>query len=57
MADLIDKAQNLNFEFYKNRLYIYVPQIVSTKVKMQSMFSLVEYLAGVLKRNISEVHV
>jgi len=57
MANLIDKARNLNFEFNKNKLYIYVPKIISTKNEMQSMFTLVEYLDGMLKHNVSEVHV
>ena len=57
MVDLIDKARNLNFEFNKNKVYIYVPKVVSTKADMQSMFNLVEYIDGVLKHNISEVHV
>ncbi len=57
MVDLIDKARNLNFEFNNNRLYIYVPKVVSTKSDMQSMFNLVEYIDSILKHNISEVHV
>jgi hypothetical protein len=52
MADLIDKAQNVSFEFVGNKLYIYASEIIATREKMQSMFSLSEYLVGLFDKNI-----
>jgi len=52
MADLIDKAQNVSFEFIGNRLYIYATKTIKKRVDMQSMFSLSEYLIGLFENEI-----
>jgi hypothetical protein len=57
MADLIDKAQNLDFEFNGNRLYIYTPKIITTRIEMQSMFDLAEYLDNLFARSARAVDV
>ena len=52
MADLIDKAKYISFEFVGNKLYIYATQIITTRENMQSMFSLSESLVGLFEKNI-----
>lgn len=56
MAKLIDKAQRLNFEFNGNKLYIYLPGIISTKEKMQTMFDLADYLIDLFNKSTAGVN-
>jgi len=55
MANLIDKAKDINFEFSGNKMYIYVPRLINDSEGMRSMFILVDYLAGMFKHNASEI--
>jgi len=57
MADLIDKAANLNFEFSGNRLYVYQRKELGTTAEMQGMFDLVDYLLPLFERNLRGVDV
>jgi hypothetical protein len=52
MADLIDKAQNVSFEFVGNRLYIYATKTITRRDDMQSIFSLSDYLTNLFDKNI-----
>jgi hypothetical protein len=40
MANLIDKANNLNFEFNGNKLYIYATKLILVREQLQAMFDL-----------------
>ena len=44
MADLIDRAKDLNFEFNGNKLYIYATKLILVREQLQAMFDLAEYL-------------
>ncbi len=57
MANLIDKATEMSFEFVGTKLYIYATEVVTNKIKLQNMFSLTEYLIGLFKKNISSVKI
>jgi hypothetical protein len=51
MADLIDKAASLDFEFCGNRLYVYRPNEADTTAEMQALFDLVDFLVQLFARN------
>ena len=57
MADLIDKANNLNFEFNGNKLYIYTTSLILVREKLQAMFDLAEYLDNLFARSARAVDV
>jgi hypothetical protein len=57
MADLIDKAKDLNFEFNGNKLYIYATSLILVREKLQSMFDLAEYLDNLFARSARAVDV
>jgi hypothetical protein len=57
MATLIEKAKNLNFEFIDDKLYIYNGKIINTKEEMEKIYSLVDYLADLFKKTISDIHI
>jgi hypothetical protein len=57
MADLIDKAKDLNFEFNGNKLYIYATSLILVREKLQAMFDLAEYLDNLFARSARAVDV
>jgi len=57
MADLIDKARNLNFEFNGNKLYVYAAELILVREKLQAMFDLAEYLDNIFARSTRGVDV
>jgi hypothetical protein len=57
MADLIDKANNLNFEFNGNKLYIYTTNLILVREKLQAMLDLAEYLDNLFARSARAVDV
>jgi hypothetical protein len=57
MADLIDKANDLNFEFNGNKLYIYTTSLILVRKKLQAMFDLAEYLDNLFARSARAVDV
>ena len=57
MANLIDKASKIIFEFFGNKMYIYITKPIYTKSEMQSMFSMADYLITLFKHNASEITV
>jgi hypothetical protein len=57
MADLIDKAKDLNFEFNDNKLYVYSNNLVMVREKLQAMFDLTEYLDGLFGRSARAVDI
>jgi len=57
MADLIDRAKGLNFEFNGNKLYIYANELVTVREKLQAMFDLAEYLDNLFSRSTRGVNV
>jgi xanthosine utilization system XapX-like protein len=57
MADLIDKAKDLNFEFNGNNLYIYATNLILVREKLQVMFDLAEYLDNLFARSARAVDV
>jgi len=57
MADLIDKAKGLNFEFNGNKLYVYAAELVLVREKLQAMFDLAEYLDNLFARSARAVDI
>ena len=57
MADLIDRAKDLNFEFNGNKLYIYATKQILVREKLQAMFDLAEYLDNLFARSARAVDV
>jgi hypothetical protein len=57
MADLIDRASGLNFEFNGNRLYIYATNLITVRQKLQAMFDLAEYLDNLFGRSARAVNI
>ncbi len=57
MADLIDRAQGLNFEFNGNKLYIYATKLITVREKLQAMFDLAQYLDDLFNRSTRAVNV
>ena len=55
MADLIDRASEVSFEFTGNKLYIYATKVIEKREEMQSMFDLAEYLVGLFKKNTATI--
>ena len=53
MAGLIDKAKDLSFEFFGNKMYMFAPRAINSISDMQKAFVDVEYLASLFKRNAS----
>lgn len=53
MADLIDKARDLNFEFSGSRLYIYAAKEVTTRIEFNRIFALVTFLDGLFSKNVT----
>ena len=51
MANLIDKANELSFEFVDNKLYIYAIKVITKRDDFQRMFDLSEYLIGLFNKN------
>jgi hypothetical protein len=57
MADLIDRASGLDFEFNGNKLYIYATRLITVREKLQAMFDLAEYLDNLFARSARAVNV
>jgi hypothetical protein len=57
MANLIDRAKDLNFEFYGNKLYIYATKLILQRDKLQAMFDLAQYLEDLFSRSTRAVNV
>ena len=57
MADLIDRAKGLNFEFNGSKLYIYTNELIMVREKLQAMFDLAEYLDTLFGRSARAVNV
>jgi len=55
MATLIDKANNLDFQFIEDRLYVYEGKIIETRPEMQATFALVDSLVDMMQDEIQEV--
>ncbi|MGH7249463.1 MAG: hypothetical protein ACREGC_00655 [Minisyncoccia bacterium] len=51
MADLIDRAQNLDFEFNANRIYIYAPKLINVRSELQNIFDLAKFLDDLFAQN------
>lgn len=57
MADLIDRAKGLDFEFNGNKLYIYATKLIMDRTKLQAMFDLAEYLEKLFDRSTRAVNI
>ncbi|MDB5258939.1 MAG: hypothetical protein JWO73_147 [Candidatus Taylorbacteria bacterium] len=51
MADLIDRAADVSFEFVGNKLYMYAVKTITKKTELQAMFDLAEFLSGLFVKN------
>jgi len=40
MQELIETSKKFNFEFYRNKLYIYMPKLIDTRNELDAMFTL-----------------
>jgi hypothetical protein len=49
MEELVETSKKMNFEFFKNKLYIYVPNFIDKKVDLDSMFALSDKLCTKLE--------
>ena len=49
MAELEDTAKKLNFEFFQNKLYIYMPKYIETRAELDAMFALADKLCDKLE--------
>ncbi len=57
MANLIDKASGVSFEFIGDKLYLYATKIVTKRTELQSMFDLSEYLVELFEKNTAMMRV
>lgn len=57
MADLIDRAKQMSFEFNGNKLYIYERGLIDTTEDMNSAFGLADYLINLFKKSSAGVNV
>jgi hypothetical protein len=55
MANLIDKAKDVSFEFVGNKLYIYATEIITKREKLQQVFGLSEFLIHLFQKNIDSI--
>ena len=55
MANLIDKASELSFEFVGNKLYIYAVKVIAKKDDFQNMFDLAKYLINLFNKNTMNI--
>ncbi len=49
MEELVETAKTLGFEFYQNRLYIYMPKYIGKRSELDAMFALSEKLCSQLE--------
>ena len=57
MANLIDLANELNFEFIGNKLYIYKTQLVTKKSEIERIFNLSKYLINLFHKNTANIKI
>lgn len=55
MAELIDSSKSLNFEFFKNKLYIYTHKFINERSELDEMFNLSNKLCSHIEPEINRM--